>query len=163
MIVQDNFDQSLLRQAFGHFPSGVTAFCGMIDGQPDGMAASSFTSVSLDPALVSVCVQNTSATWKRIAALPRLGLSVLSAEHGAVARALAGRTDRFSQVAWEATDSGAVFVHGSTLWLECSTFDVVEAGDHQIVLLRVESLAMDPDAAPLVFHASRFHGLAASA
>jgi hypothetical protein len=52
--VDDHFDQALLRQAFGCFPSGVTAFCGLLDGAAEGMAASSFTSVSLDPALVSV-------------------------------------------------------------------------------------------------------------
>ena len=60
------FDDVLLRQAFGCFPSGVTAFCGMLGGVPEGMAASSFTSVSLDPALVSVCVANTSSTWPRL-------------------------------------------------------------------------------------------------
>jgi len=74
----EGFDQALLRQAFGCFPSGVTAFCGMINRKPEGMAASSFTSVSIDPALVSVCVAHTSSTWPKLAGLPALGLSVLS-------------------------------------------------------------------------------------
>ena len=87
----EGFDQALLRQAFGCFPSGVTAFCGMIDGKPEGMTASSFTSVSIDPALVSVCVANSSSTWPKLASLPALGLSVLSSEHGTVARSLALR------------------------------------------------------------------------
>jgi flavin reductase (DIM6/NTAB) family NADH-FMN oxidoreductase RutF len=164
VIVRQDFDQAMLRRAFGCFPSGVAAFCGLVDGRPDGMAASSFTSVSLGPPLVLVCVQNTSATWSRIAGLPRLGISVLAAEHGPVAQALASKDgDRFSPVQWEATESGAVFVHGSSLWLECSVHDVVGAGDHRIVLLQVESLAMSPDTAPLVFHASGFHEIAASA
>jgi hypothetical protein len=72
--VDGNFDQALLRQAFGAFPSGVTAFCGLIDGVAEGMAASSFTSVSLDPPLVSVCVANTSTTWPKLARLDRLGV-----------------------------------------------------------------------------------------
>jgi flavin reductase (DIM6/NTAB) family NADH-FMN oxidoreductase RutF len=63
VAVDDQFDQALLRQAFGCFPSGVTAFCGLLDGVAVGMAASSFTWVSLDPALVSVCVANSSTTW----------------------------------------------------------------------------------------------------
>lgn len=164
MIVFQNFDQKILRRAFGCFPSGVTAFCGMVDGEPDGMAASSFTSVSLEPPLVSVCVQNNSATWARIARLPRLGVSILAAEHGPVAQALSVKTgNRFTHVQWEASADGAVFVHGSSLWMECSVHAVVDAGDHRIVLLQVESLAMNPDVAPLVFHASGFHGLAASA
>jgi len=155
------FDQNLLRQAFGCFPSGVTAFCGMHKGNPEGMAASSFTSVSLDPALVSVCVANTSSTWPKLAQLDRLGLSVLASEHGTVARALASKTgDRFSEVKWMAADGGAVFVHGATLWLECVPHSRVAAGDHEIVILQIVSLAMYPDVTPMVFHRSNFRELA---
>lgn len=154
------FDQALLRQAFGQFPSGVTAFCGVVDGRPDGMAASSFTSVSLDPALVCVCVANTSATWPRLAQLPRLGLSVLADEHGGVARSLASKSaDRFADVDWHATEGGAVLVARSTLHLECSVFNVLEAGDHKIVLLQIEALNLDQEAAPMVVHRSRFRQL----
>jgi flavin reductase (DIM6/NTAB) family NADH-FMN oxidoreductase RutF len=158
------FDDVLLRQAFGCFPSGVTAFCGMVDGVPEGMTASSFTSVSMDPALVSVCVAKTSSTWPRLADVSRLGLSVLAGEHRSVARSLASKNgQRFGGVDWVATDSGAVFVHGATLWLECSVYEVVVAGDHAIVLLRIEALDMYPDVPPMVFHRSGFHELASSA
>jgi flavin reductase (DIM6/NTAB) family NADH-FMN oxidoreductase RutF len=51
-------DSRTLRNAFGCFPSGVTAICAMIDREPVGMSASSFVSVSLDPPLVLVCIQN---------------------------------------------------------------------------------------------------------
>jgi flavin reductase (DIM6/NTAB) family NADH-FMN oxidoreductase RutF len=162
--IDDDFDQSLLRQAFGCFPSGVTAFCGLLDGVAEGMAASSFTSVSLDPALVSVCVANTSTTWPKLAKLERLGLSVLAGDHAPIARALASKTgDRFDGVDWTATDSGAVFVHGATLWLECTPFKRVAAGDHEIVVLQIVALAMYPDVAPMVFHRSNFHELAPTA
>ena len=90
-----------------------------------------------------------------------MGLSVLSAEHGAVARALSAKgTDRFSEIGWDATDRGAVFVHGSSLWLECAPYQTVPAGDHEIVVLQIVSLALNPDAAPLVFHRSNSHDLA---
>ncbi|MBE1552824.1 flavin reductase (DIM6/NTAB) family NADH-FMN oxidoreductase RutF [Mycobacterium sp. OAS707] len=161
--VDERFDQALLRQAFGCFPSGVTAFCGLLDGVAEGMAASSFTSVSLDPALVSVCVAKSSTTWPKLARLQRLGLSVLAGDHAPVARSLASKTgDRFSEVDWMATDSGAVFVHGATLWLECAPYKRVDAGDHEIVVLRIVSLAMYPDVAPMVFHRSNFHELAST-
>ena len=55
-----------------------------------------------------------------------------------------------------ATDGGAVFVHGSTLWLECAPFKRVDAGDHEIVVLQIISLAMYPDVAPMVFHRAAF-------
>jgi flavin reductase (DIM6/NTAB) family NADH-FMN oxidoreductase RutF len=162
--VNDEFDQALLRQAFGCFPSGVTAFCGMLDGAPEGIAASSFTSVSLDPPLVSVCVAKTSSTWPKLAKLDRLGLSVLASEHGEVARALASKGgDRFTGVEWTAVERGAVFVHGATLWLECVPFDIVSAGDHEIVILEIVALAMYPDVTPMVFHRSNFRELAPTA
>lgn len=158
--LDDQFDAALLRQAFGCFPSGVTAFCAMKDGEPIGMAASSFTSVSLAPALVSVCVALTSTTWPKLADVDRLGLSVLSNEHGTVARALASKDgDRFGSVSWEATESDAVFVHGASLWLECTPYQRIVAGDHEIVVLEIASLAMNPDVTPLVFHRSGFHHL----
>lgn len=135
----------------------------MVDGAPEGMAASSFTSVSMDPPLVSVCVANTSTTWPKLADLNRLGLSVLAGHHGTVARTLSAKNaDRFSDVDWLATDTGAVFVHGSTLWLECTLHQRVAAGDHEIVVMRIEALAVHPDVAPMVYHRSRFHGLAAA-
>jgi flavin reductase (DIM6/NTAB) family NADH-FMN oxidoreductase RutF len=162
--VDARFDQALLRQAFSCFPSGVTAFCGLADGQPVGIAASSFTTVSLDPPLVSVCIANTSTTWPKLASLQRFGLSVLASEHGPIARALASKAgDRFSGVDWTATDSGAVFVHGATLWLECAPFKRVEAGDHEIVILRIASLAAYPDVIPMIFHRSGFRELAPTA
>ncbi len=158
--VDGQFDQSLLRQAFGCFPSGVTAFCGLRGGLPDGMAVSSFTTVSLDPPLVSVCVANTSTTWPKLAELDRLGLSVLADEHALVARSLSAKTgDRFADVKWTSTDSGAVFLPGATLWLECAPFKRVEAGDHEIVVMQITALAMYPDVSPIVFHRSNFREL----
>jgi len=158
------FDQELLRQAFGCFPSGVTAFCGIVDGQPDGIAASSFAAVSLDPALVSVCVSNNSSTWPRLAHLPRLGLSVLGGDHADVARALASRSgERFASVDWHASEGGAVFVRGAPLWLECSPYNVVRAGDHQILVLQIEALEMSPAVEPIVFHRSKLFGINRSA
>jgi flavin reductase (DIM6/NTAB) family NADH-FMN oxidoreductase RutF len=136
----------------------------MVDGKPEGMAASSFTSVSIDPALVSVCVANTSSTWPKLAALSTLGLSVLASDHGPVARSLAARgVDRFASVDWASTESGAVFVHGATLWLECKPSMTVDAGDHQIVVLEIEALLMNPDVEPMVFHRSVFREIARSA
>ena len=118
-------DSALLRQAFGCFPTGVTAFCGLADDQPEGFAASSFTSVSLEPALVSICVANTSETWPKLARMKRLGISVLASAQGGVAKSLASKgEDRFADVPWTALESGAVFVEGASLWLELSLIHI---------------------------------------
>ena len=156
--VPPDFAPSLLRQAFGCFPSGVLALSGLLpDGTPVGMAVSAFVPVSLDPPLVQVCIQRSSTTWPVLQQLPRLGLSVLAEEHGSVARSLASRTgDRFAGVHWEANASGAVFVHGSTLWLETSLESEYVAGDHSMCLLRIWSIDSHPEVTPLVYHGSHF-------
>ena len=154
-------DPGTLRRAYGCFPSGVTAICAMAGAEPVGMAASSFTTVSMEPPLVSVCIQQTSTTWPKLRARPRLGVSVLAEEHHDVCRSLSAKDgDRFAGVNWRADQGGAVFIGGAPLWLDCSLHTEVEAGDHLIALLEIERLRIDPDAAPLVFHASRFRLLA---
>jgi flavin reductase (DIM6/NTAB) family NADH-FMN oxidoreductase RutF len=150
-----------LREAFGCFPSGVTAVCALVDGTPRGMAASSFTSVSLAPPLVSLCIQRTSSTWLLLRDRPRLGLSVLAeGQDEACLRLAARRGDRFRDVAWELGPDSSVFISEASAWLECSLHEEVPAGDHVIALLKIQRLhtAENP---PLVFHGSRFRRLAA--
>lgn len=150
-----------LRAVYGAFPSGVTAIAAIIDSHPVGLAASSFTSVSLDPPLVSVCIAHSSATWPTLRSAPRLGVSVLGAGQADVGRQLAARAgDRFARLSWRATDDGAVLLDGAGAWFDCSIEQQVRAGDHDIVVLRVHELDVDHGVAPLVFHASTFHRLA---
>ncbi|MFC5992986.1 flavin reductase family protein [Pseudonocardia hispaniensis] len=153
-------DPLTIRRAYSCFPSGVTAVCGLLDTRPIGLAASSFTGVSLDPPLASVCVQNTSSTWPMLRELPRLGVSVLGQDQEKVCRALAAEPeDRFTDTPWEAGSTGAVFIRDATAWLDCSIHDEVPAGDHGIVLLRIHAVIAEPEAAPLIFHGSRFRKL----
>ena len=70
-------DPIALRRVFGAFPTGVTALAALVDGEPVGMAASSFVAVSLDPPLVSFCPAISSKTWPRLRRAARLGISVL--------------------------------------------------------------------------------------
>jgi len=60
-------------------------------------------------------------------------------------------------------EAGAVFVHGAALWLECKPFKTVDAGDHEIVVLAIEALLMNPDVDPMIFHRSGFHEILRSA
>jgi flavin reductase (DIM6/NTAB) family NADH-FMN oxidoreductase RutF len=155
------FDPLTLRNAFGCFPSGVTAVCAMIDGEPAGMAASSFVSVSLDPPLVLVCIQNSSDTWRKLRKAPRIGVSVLGEEHDRACSQLAAKSgDRFDRLEWFATGGGAVLLEGAAVSLDCSVVEEIAAGDHQLVLLRIEELKFQPTVNPLVFHGSRFRKLA---
>jgi len=152
-------DPAALRATFARVPAGVVAVAAVVDGVPQGLVASTFVGVSLDPPLVSFCVQWTSRTWPRLQPAPRLGLSVLGADDGPLARQLAGRGDRFAGTVPEVTPGGAVLLGGSTAWLETSVRQVVAAGDHGIVLLDVHWLRAFADVDPLVFHGSGFRAL----
>ncbi len=156
---EDALTPTLLREAFGLFPSGVIAICAVVDGRPEGLAASSFVPVSLDPALVSVCFAHTSKTWPKLRTAPRLGISVLSEGHATLARQLSGSAgNRFADVPWTTTPDDAVLIEGSALWLECSIAQEVRAGDHDIVVLRVHLAQPHPEVQPVVFHSSNLGG-----
>ena len=155
-------DETALRRAFSCFPTGVVAVCRRDAGGDVGMSASSFTTVSIDPPLVSVSVRDGSATWPVLRGARRLGVSVFAAHQGDACRRLAGPPEsRFDDVHLTATESGALFIAGSAAHLECSVFSEVPAGDHHIVLLRIHALRSDPTVDPLVFHASTFRALEA--
>ena len=149
-----------LREAFGHFPTGVIAIAAEVDGVRVGLAASTFVPVSLDPPLVSFCVQNTSTTWPKLKDLPALGISVLGGSHDAAVKSLAAKTgDRFAGLETKSTDGGAVFIHGTSVWLESAIEQLVPAGDHTIVILRISDITVHADVAPIVFHRSTFRRL----
>lgn len=121
------------------------------------MVASALVPMSLSPGLLSVCIQKTSNTWKHMKVLPRIGVSFLGAQQGEICRQLAGPAEkRFSQLDWEASPDGAVFVREATAWFECSIYASTNAGDHELAMLWIENFQANPDMAPLVFHASKF-------
>ncbi|MET0703142.1 MAG: flavin reductase family protein [Mycobacterium sp.] len=160
MSTNSNLTPAALREAFGHFPSGVIAIAAEVDGERVGLAASTFVPVSLDPPLVSFCVQNTSTTWPKLKDLPSLGISVLGESHDAAAKTLAAKTgDRFAGLETTSTDGGAVFIHGTSVWVESVIEQLVPAGDHTIVILRVSDITVHEDIAPIVFHRSAFRKL----
>ncbi len=151
------FDPQVLREAFAAFPSGVVAVAGTVDGQEVGLAASSFTSVSLEPALLSFSIANSSSTWPVLRRAPRLGLSVLASHHDAVCRQLAGPAEsRFAGLPLHLTDGGAVLLRDAVATFECTIDREVPAGDHTIVLLALQAVRDRGGADPLIFHRSRF-------
>lgn len=159
-LMRTDLDQATLREAYAQFPSGVVAIASQIDGVPVGLAASSFVSVSIDPPLVAVCIQNTSTTWPKFANVPSVGVSVLGEAHDAAARTLATKTgDRFAGLDLTTTDEGAVFIGGATAWLDTTIDQQIPAGDHMIVLLRIHSLEVKSEVNPIVFHGSKFRKL----
>ena len=164
LATNQDLDPAQLREAFGVFPSGVVAVAAEVDGWRTGLAANSFTSVSLDPPLVSFSVANTSRTWPDLRRASHLGLTVLADHHDEVCRRLAGPVEhRFDDVATTSSDNGAVTLDEGLARFDCTVFREVEAGDHTIVLLLLHAVERTDTSLPLVFHRSGFGRLGESA
>jgi len=157
LTTNQDIDPARLREAFGVFPSGVVAVAAEVDGAPTGLAASSFTSVSLEPPLVSFSVANTSKTWPDLRRASHLGLTVLADHHGEVCRQLAGPVaSRFDGVPVTTSEDGAVTLDEGLARFDCTVYREVEAGDHTIVILQLHRVEHSGSALPLVFHRSGF-------
>ncbi|WP_343572332.1 flavin reductase family protein [Mycobacterium sp.] len=160
MNTPDKLTPTSLREAFGHFPSGIIAIAAEVNGVREGLAASTFVPVSLEPPLVSFCVQNSSTTWPKLKHVKALGISLLGESHDGAARALAAKTgDRFADLQTVSNTSGAVFIQGTSVWMETAIEQLVPAGDHTIVVLRVNDIQIDAEVTPIVFHRSLFRRL----
>lgn len=160
--LEDVVDPSTLRRTFACFPSGVAAVCAIAEEEPVGLLVSSFTSVSLEPPLVSICIMKGSRRWSLLRDADRLGVSFLGDKQQQVCRQLTAKPEEgFDGLDFSATPEGAVLLHDATAWLDCSLHNEIDAGDHTIVLLRIEALHARPTQTPLVFHNSQFHSLAA--
>lgn len=162
MPLSQDLQPDALRHAFAQHPSGIAALCAIVDDEPQGIVASSFTvGVSMDPPLVLFAVQNTSRTWPIVRRAGRIGVSVLGEGHDGVCRQIASKSgDRFAGLRLDSTDDGALFLHDAALWLDCSVEQEIPAGDHHVVLLRVHGHATHDGAnSPLVFHGSAFRHL----
>jgi flavin reductase (DIM6/NTAB) family NADH-FMN oxidoreductase RutF len=149
-----------LRRAFTLYPRGVMAVAAMVDGEQVGLAVSAFVSVSLEPPLILICIDRESRTWPRLSTAEGIGVSVLHENQAWLGRQLASRrTDRFAGTEFETRESGALLLHGSVAQLECTIDQVIEGGDHYMVLLKVTGMWGDPAAQPLVWHDSEFAGV----
>lgn len=148
----------VMRSVLGHFATGVVAITGIDpDGNlPTGLAANSFTSVSLDPPLVAFCVATTSNSWPRVRAAGRYTINILSEAQESICRQLAVRgPDKFKGIEWTPSPSGAPVLTDSLAWIEAEPEAEYPAGDHTIVVSRVRHLDA-ADHSPLVFFRGRY-------
>lgn len=153
-------DRNALRRAFGYFPSGLVVVAALGDDGPVGLIASSFTTVSLDPPLVSVNIGRTSTTLASLGAAEHWGVTLLSRDQDGVADQFRRTaSERFGGVRWAATDDGAVHIDEAAAGFHTRVDRLIPAGDHVIALLEVRAHFTVPSADPIVFHHSRLRHL----
>ncbi|WP_336099371.1 flavin reductase [Roseovarius sp. CH_XMU1461] len=139
MAVQDNDALLRLRQAFGSFATGVTVVTSTTaQGDPIGFTANSFTSVSLDPPLLLVCLAKSSSNLEHFTQSGHFAVNILSEVQKDVSARFASRSaDRFGETAWCGSRLGNPLIDGSVAWFDCETDNIVDAGDHVILIGRV--------------------------
>jgi flavin reductase (DIM6/NTAB) family NADH-FMN oxidoreductase RutF len=148
-------EADLLRQAFGHFPTGVTIVTSVgADGDPVGTTATAVASLSLEPALLLVCLDWRSATLRAI--LGQRGFAVNVLAHGQEALS-ANFAQRGAAATWEGVGydrwpSGSPRLDGTLAGLDCALDDVLTGGDHEIVIGRVQEADTNPGGSHPLLH-----------
>lgn len=157
-----DIDGARFRSVLGRFATGVVAITGIDDtGRPTGLAANSFTSVSLDPPLVAFCVAHTSTTWPRLRGIERLCINILGEPQLEVCKRLALKGgDKFADITWTGSPGGSPVIEGALAWIEVSIENEHVAGDHVIVVARVHHLDKHHDGEPLLFYKGSYGSFA---
>jgi flavin reductase (DIM6/NTAB) family NADH-FMN oxidoreductase RutF len=144
------FDNRELRTAFGSFMTGVTIVTTAgVDGQPRGFTANSFTSVSLEPPLLMICVGKTAASVDVFRQAAGFAVNILSEAQKETSVLFASkRPDKFEAARWRPGPYGNPLIEGSAAWFDCARYQVIDAGDHVILMGHVEAFSYT-DANPL--------------
>ncbi|MBB5873356.1 flavin reductase (DIM6/NTAB) family NADH-FMN oxidoreductase RutF [Allocatelliglobosispora scoriae] len=162
-------DSTHLRSVLGQWPSGVAVVTTIAIGpggvaRPHGMTASSFSAVSLDPPLVSVCLGNHLPSRALVESSGVFTISFLGKDQAHVGRRFAGMhpefADRFTGLDWERGPTGCLRLADATAWLECSVEHAYPGGDHTIFVGRVLDAAIPRITSPLLFHSRNWGQLA---
>ena len=145
----------------GAFATGVTIITVDLDGEVHGMTANAFTSVSLDPMLVLVCVDHSTRTHAHLHSKKRFGINVLGEDHKAISEYYA-RQERSHEHAeveagarFDRTSHGTPMLHGALTYLECRLQSAQEAGDHTIFIAEVEDVVLR-EGDPLLFFRGKY-------
>jgi len=145
-------DGKKLRKVAGAFPTGVTIVTTENeDGDIHGMTASSFLSVSLDPALVSFCVKEDATIFSLLKVGKTVGISILSSGQQDVSNQFAGLNKEDIEVPMESPVVGTSVVSGALAWYSTEITQIVTVGDHYLILCEVKALERVSEGEPLVY------------
>jgi flavin reductase (DIM6/NTAB) family NADH-FMN oxidoreductase RutF len=156
-------DAQTFKRALSRFASGITVVGAMVDRMPLGFTCQAFYSVSLNPPLVSFSVMSTGTRWPRIRAVGNFSINVLSADQSSLSDMFGrGSPANWEGVDWTVSEFGNPVISDVILHLDCTLAAEYVAGDHQVIIARVESfrsLDRSPHSNPLVYYGGSYHSL----
>ncbi|WEV77408.1 flavin reductase [Janibacter cremeus] len=158
--LERRFDAATFREVLGHYPTGVVVVTGVHpDGDPVGMVVGTFSSVSLEPAIVSFMPGVGSGTYARLRECPALVINVLAHDQTDVCRTMAiPADDKFDHVGWQPSSTGAPVLDDAVAIIHCRLDQEVLAGDHYITLCAVDDLEIVRPVTPLLFFQGGYGG-----
>ena len=147
-----SLDQDAFRAVLGRFASGVTIVTVLgANGRDYGMTVSAFSSVSLEPPLVMVCIGEEASLKPMIAQATHYGVSILASDQEPLSRRFAAHGERFDGVGFTRGENGMALIDGALAFMECRIVARHPAGDHTIVIGEVEAASVE-DARPLLYY-----------
>jgi flavin reductase (DIM6/NTAB) family NADH-FMN oxidoreductase RutF len=155
------FNGADFRSALGTFATGITVITTRGEDHLFGMTANAFSSVSLDPPLVLVCVISGTTGEEMIEANGIFAVNVLGANQEPISRYFASKDrprglDAFAEIPHTAAATGSPILEGAAGYLDCRLHATHQAGDHVIFIGEVLALGFDPETQPILFHAGRY-------
>ncbi|HET6562577.1 MAG TPA: flavin reductase family protein [Marmoricola sp.] len=147
------------RDVLGRFATGVTVVTSIGDGRPVGMTCQSFCSVSLTPPLVLFCPAKTSRAWPIMQRAGFFCVNLLATGQDELSNRMATKGDeKFEGVPWSPSKTGAPLIEGVLGHVDCTIHAVHEAGDHYVVIGRVQELELGDAEDPLLFFRGGYGG-----
>jgi flavin reductase ActVB len=152
------YESGRLREVMGRFPTGVTVVTACHpDGGWCGLTVNSFSSLSLDPPLVLVCIDTGAKSHRTLIEAGSFTVNVLAADHAALAERFASdpQEGRFQSGSWAEGPEGGPVLEDAAAWMRCTLQEVLPGGDHSILVGRVIETGVGGDE-PLLFHRGRY-------
>ncbi|WP_037188492.1 flavin reductase family protein [Rhodococcus sp. 114MFTsu3.1] len=147
-----------MKDVLGHFCSGITVITAMSPDGPVGFTCQSFSSLSLDPPLVTFSPARSSTTWPKIREIGSFVVNVLAEDHDQLSNGFAkSGADKFAGVDWTESISGAPVLDGVVAWADCSLWAEYDGGDHTIVAASVSDLRAYRERSPLLYYRGAYH------
>ena len=158
--MENGIDKQLFRRAMGHFATGITVVTTQDEtGRCWGMTANAFSSLSLEPALVLICIDKRAGSYEAFCAASHFCVNFLSAEQQAVSNHFASQLeDKFAAIEFAEGICGAPVLAGTIGYVECSRYEILPGGDHVILTGKVENIAV-PGGEPLLYFAGQYRSL----
>ena len=156
-------DPEKLRSAMRAWSAGVTIVAAAHEGQRHGMTVNSFTSISLDPAIITISLRGSTRTHELVTKSRTFGLTILSDQQSKISELFSGQIpeveDRFADLQTETLVTGSPLIVGGLAWLDCRVLETFDAGHNTLFIAEVLAAHDANDGQPLIYHNRKYWSL----